>query len=58
MVGVSEAVALSKLTTRDVQIMLQVPSKHSWNTCVALAPPWGLYLQEVQYNHKDLQLAV
>ncbi|XP_037089597.1 tRNA pseudouridine synthase-like 1 [Pollicipes pollicipes] len=53
-VAVLVAVAQGRLSLEDVQHLLDVPSKDSWNPRAATAPPHGLYLQHVVYDPADL----
>lgn len=50
LIGVAEG----KLTPKDIKVMLQVPSKHSWHSCLHNCPAHGLYLCNIEYNPKDL----
>ncbi|XP_046995765.1 tRNA pseudouridine synthase-like 1 isoform X3 [Schistocerca americana] len=48
------AVAQGRLTLEDVQYMLDVPSKDSWNPKAVTVPPYGLFLVNVEYDPQDL----
>lgn len=54
MVGALNSVAVGNLPAEEIQVMLQVPSKHSWHTFIQTGPPDGLYLCDIQYNPEDL----
>lgn len=49
------AVAYSRITKKDVYEMLTIPSKYSWNSRIAVVPPYGLYLCKVNYDPNDLK---
>ncbi|KAL1491418.1 hypothetical protein ABEB36_012019 [Hypothenemus hampei] len=38
-----------RITLKDIQFMLQVPSKHSWNSQIKTVPGYGLYLCNIEY---------
>nr|XP_032513667.1 tRNA pseudouridine synthase-like 1 isoform X2 [Danaus plexippus plexippus] len=54
MIGTLISVASGKLQPKDIQVMLQVPSKHSWHSFIQNCPPDGLYLADVEYKQEDL----
>ncbi|XP_053693104.1 tRNA pseudouridine synthase-like 1 isoform X1 [Sabethes cyaneus] len=54
MVGVWIAAAEGRITERDVQQMLTVPSHRSWCNQAVVAPAYGLYLCQVEYDSADL----
>ncbi|CAG9585795.1 unnamed protein product [Danaus chrysippus] len=54
MIGTLISVATGKLQPKDIQVMLQVPSKHSWHSIIQNCPPDGLYLADVEYKQEDL----
>lgn len=54
MIGTLISVAIGKLEPRDVQVMLRIPSKHSWHTFIQNCPPDGLYLCNVEYDPEHL----
>lgn len=54
MIGTLITVAIGKLEPQEIQVMLQVPSKHSWHGFIQAGPPDGLYLCNVEYDPKDL----
>lgn len=54
MIGALIGVAIGKLQPEEIKLMLQIPSKHSWPTCLHTCPPSGLYLCNVEYDEKDL----
>lgn len=53
-VGVLIAVAQKKISIPEVEAMFENPTKDSWNDKVAVVPPYGLYLQHVDYREEDL----
>lgn len=55
-VGTLIAVGREKITLKEVKFMLEVPSHLSWNPRVHLAPSYGLYLCQVEYSPKDLEI--
>ncbi|KAJ8725405.1 hypothetical protein PYW08_003588 [Mythimna loreyi] len=54
MIGTLNSVAIGKLPPKEIKVMLQVPSKHTWPNCIQSGPPDGLYLCDVHYNPEDL----
>lgn len=54
MMGTLICVANGKIPPEEVKVMLQVPSRHSWHSCIQNCPPDGLYLCNVEYNPEDL----
>ncbi|CAH1154095.1 unnamed protein product [Phaedon cochleariae] len=48
------ALAQGKITIRDIKLMLEVPSLHSWCPQIKTLPAHGLYLCEVEYAREDL----
>lgn len=54
MVGTWIAAAEGRITERDVQQMLTVPSARSWCDRAVVAPAYGLYLCKVEYDPTDL----
>ncbi|XP_055547637.1 tRNA pseudouridine synthase-like 1 [Wyeomyia smithii] len=54
MIGTWIAAAEGRITERDVQQMLTVPSAHSWCDRAVVAPAYGLYLCQVEYDSVDL----
>lgn len=54
MIGTLNAVAIGKLPAKEIKVMLQVPSKHSWHNFIQSGPPDGLYLCDVHYRPEDL----
>ncbi|XP_012262733.2 tRNA pseudouridine synthase-like 1 isoform X1 [Athalia rosae] len=54
MVGALVGLGLGKITEKDIQCMLQVPSHHNWISGVNPGPPHGLYLCRVEYNPSEL----
>ncbi|XP_046412888.1 tRNA pseudouridine synthase A isoform X2 [Neodiprion pinetum] len=55
MVGTLITLGLGKITERDIRCMLQVPSRHNWDSRVQVLPPYALYLCEVGYDPLDLK---
>ncbi|CAH0406679.1 unnamed protein product [Chilo suppressalis] len=55
MLGALLGVAVGKLPPEEIKVMLQVPSKHSWNTALECCPAHGLYLCDVEYDPADLE---
>jgi len=51
MIGVGQ----NKIKQKDVYEMLTIPSKNSWCSNLNVAPPYGLYLCNVEYDFKDLK---
>lgn len=47
--GTLLAAAKGSISLRDIQFMLQVPSKHSWVPAVKSVPGHGLYLCNIEY---------
>ncbi|KAL4714162.1 hypothetical protein ACJJTC_008516 [Scirpophaga incertulas] len=54
MVATLLSVAVGKLPVEEIKVMLQIPSKHSWHSCIQTCPSDGLYLCEVEYNPEDV----
>lgn len=54
MVGALNSVAIGRIDPKEIKVMLQVPSKHSWVSFVQSSPPDGLYLCNVEYKPEDL----
>ncbi|XP_022127958.2 tRNA pseudouridine synthase-like 1 isoform X1 [Pieris rapae] len=54
MVGSLITVASGKIEPKDIKLMLQIPSKHSWISQIASIPANGLYLCNVEYKPEDL----
>ncbi|KOB64195.1 tRNA pseudouridine synthase [Operophtera brumata] len=54
MIGTLNSVAIGRIDPKEIKVMLQVPSKHSWVSFVQSGPPDGLYLCNVEYNPEDL----
>lgn len=54
MIATLICVAIGKIPPEEVKVMLQIPSKHSWHSCIQNSPPDGLYLCNVEYNPEDL----
>ncbi|XP_047505344.1 tRNA pseudouridine synthase-like 1 isoform X2 [Pieris napi] len=54
MVGSLITVASGKIEPKDIKLMLQIPSKHSWISQITSIPPNGLYLCNVEYKPEDL----
>lgn len=48
------ALAQGKVTIRDLKLMLEIPSRHSWCPQIKTLPAHGLYLCEVEYSKEDL----
>lgn len=55
MVAALIGIAEGRITKSDLYEMLTIPSKHSWQG-VGIAPPHGLYLKNVEYPPKTLDL--
>ena len=55
-VGTLIAVATGRISLEEVKYMLDTPSKHSWDNRIVVAPAHGLYLLDVEYDSKELQL--
>lgn len=53
-VGALIAVASGHISLEEVKIMLDRPSKDSWNNKIRVVPPFGLYLIDVEYDPQDL----
>lgn len=53
MIGTLVSVGVGKLEPKDVQLMLQIPSKHSWYSFIQNLAPHGLYLCDVEYDPED-----
>lgn len=53
-VGSLIALGSGRLTERDINIMLHVPSHLNWPSSVNMAPPQGLYLKSVVYDKEHL----
>ncbi|XP_030750534.1 tRNA pseudouridine synthase-like 1 [Sitophilus oryzae] len=41
--------ATGKVSLQDIEFMLQIPSKHSWNSKLKTLPGHGLYLCNIEY---------
>lgn len=54
-VGSLIGVAINRIQEKCLYEMLTIPSKHSWDAHILLAPPFGLYLSQVHYNEKDFE---
>lgn len=54
MIGSLIAVALNQIDEKTIYEMLTIPSKHTWNPRINIAPPYALYLSKVHYNENDL----
>lgn len=54
-VGSLLAVATNRINEKCLYEMLTIPSKHSWDPHILLAPACGLYLMKVHYNEKDFE---
>ena len=50
------AVAQNQLSINKVQQMIEEPSPLSWPKSLTLAPSHGLYLADVFYDPKDLEI--
>lgn len=55
MVGTLIALGIGRIDERDIRIMLEVPSRQSWNSKAVSVPAHGLYLCDVKYDPKDLK---
>lgn len=55
-IGSLIAVALNQIDEKEIYEMITIPSKHTWNTRVNVAPPYALYLSKIHYNENDLVL--
>ncbi|KAK9879891.1 hypothetical protein WA026_008391 [Henosepilachna vigintioctopunctata] len=53
-VGCIIAAAQGKISVKDIKFMLEIPSRHSWDTRIKPAPPYGLYLCQVHYRQTDI----
>lgn len=53
-VGVLIAVAQKRISISEVENMFENPTKDSWIEKVTVVPPYGLYLQQVEYREEDL----
>lgn len=54
MIGALNSVAVGRIDPKEIKVMLQIPSKHSWVSFVQSGPPDGLYLCNVEYKPEDL----
>lgn len=54
MIGALNSVAIGRMDAKEIKVMLQVPSKHSWKGNLQSSPPDGLYLCNVEYKPEDL----
>lgn len=57
MVGAWIAAAEKRISERDVYRMLTVPSQRSWCDQAVVAPAYGLYLCQVEYDPIDLEFS-
>lgn len=57
MVGAWIAAAEGRISERDIYRMLTVPSHRSWCDSAVVAPAYGLYLCQVEYDPQDLEFA-
>lgn len=55
MVGAWIAAAENRISERDIYRMLTVPSQRSWCDQVIVAPAYGLYLCQVEYDPEDFK---
>ncbi|KAJ9575751.1 hypothetical protein L9F63_007397 [Diploptera punctata] len=55
-VGTLIAVASGSISIEEVKYMLNTPSKDSWNNCIGVVPPFGLYLLDVEYDPQDMEM--
>lgn len=56
MVGALISVAVGHISIEEIQYMLENPSKHSWNSRINVAPPYGLYLVGVEYDPLEIAM--
>ncbi|XP_055638119.1 tRNA pseudouridine synthase-like 1 isoform X2 [Toxorhynchites rutilus septentrionalis] len=57
MVGAWIAAAEERISERDIYEMLTIPSQNSWCDRAVVAPAYGLYLCQVEYNPTDLEFS-
>ncbi|EFN87801.1 tRNA pseudouridine synthase A, partial [Harpegnathos saltator] len=55
MVGALISLGLRKITEKDINVMLQVPSHHNWNPRASSAPANGLHLVNLEYDEEELK---
>lgn len=51
-IGSLIAVGEGTISKRDIYEMITIPSRHSWKN-VRTAPPFGLYLTDIEYNQES-----
>ncbi|XP_037973651.2 tRNA pseudouridine synthase-like 1 [Plutella xylostella] len=54
MLGALVGAAAGKISTQDIRLMLQIPSKNSWLSHLHSQPAYGLYLCDVEYDPQEL----
>ncbi|XP_037934967.1 tRNA pseudouridine synthase-like 1 [Teleopsis dalmanni] len=52
-VGALVAIGVGRIDEKSIYEMLTIPSKHSWDSRITLAPAYGLYLSKIHYNEND-----
>ncbi|XP_054007979.1 tRNA pseudouridine synthase-like 1 [Hylaeus anthracinus] len=54
-VGSLISLGLGVITEKDIVTMLQVPGHHNWPSHLQSAPPYGLFLANVEYCQEDIE---